>query len=237
MWIRSIGKTAALAALAAFAITGPSPSKAAFQLMLSDSIGTTPVTITDNVSPDLSPILGVILYSASFGAYAITVTTGQSKPVLGSSSSPHMDLNVVATKLAGSVADTLTIQLTDTGFTSSPVDLLNSIGGTLSGSISKVTAQSFVAASNTEFDKTGTAGPILTFTSSPFSGTGTTHYAGANPYSITMQTVITGGEGAGTTTFDFELNTAPEPMTVATALAGLPIAGLMLYRTRRRQAA
>jgi hypothetical protein len=235
-----------LAILAGIAIMGPAaPAEASFQLQLSTTSGGPLPIVTDDGALDQDILFfgmhvpGVINYNTTAGNFFLTVTTGQSKPLIGTPGTPHMDLQVAATKISGSAADTLTIKLTDTDWTPTPTTLNEHIGGTLSGSISKVTAQAFTGVNGPPpFDTSGDAGTLLSFTSQGgFSGSGSLPVTVASPYRITMQAVITAGAGGGLSTFDFELTPAPEPATMTMALVGLPILGFMVHRSRRRRAA
>src|SRR3954468_23837829 len=85
-------------------------------LKLSDATDLASVTIMDNGAGDLSPELGVVTFAGKVGEFSVNVSTGVSRPVLGSGLLPQMDLNSFDAKLSGSKADVLTIQLTDTGW-------------------------------------------------------------------------------------------------------------------------
>jgi hypothetical protein len=214
-----------------------------FQLRLSDSIGTTPRTITDNGAGDSNPNAGVITFNGSFGAYLVTFTAALSKPVSGSVAEPNMDLNFLVAKAAGSVADTITIETSDTDFTTSPLSLGAAVGGTFGGPISQVTYQTF-SGNNTNFDESGSSSALLTFTSSPFSGTSTLNVPAGSPYSLTEKVVITGASGFGSSSGDGTLS-VPAPANLAGGfhrpalvgvrrLAASPEAGLNCFRGSRR---
>jgi len=233
-WARGIPAIAILAGLAVLAT--PAPADAAFKLMLSDTAGTTPVTITDQGAGDANPAVGAITYIASFGPFTITVSTGLSKPILGSPSSPSMDLNVVVAKLAGSPADTLTLRLTDTGFSPiGPGTIDQQVGGTNTATTD--TFRSFKSLTNTEFGTDGPSTSLLTFNTPAFSGTSSgAHGAINSAYSMTLVATIAAGAGAASSSFDLAAqNQVPEPATMLAALAGLPFAGLMARRARRRR--
>lgn len=228
-----------VAILAGIATLGPtSPARATMQLMLSDTTDSQSVTITDNGVGDLNPLLGVVTFSGTVGEFAINVTTGESKPILGSATQPMMDINSLDTKLIGSAADTLTIKLTDQNFgpTSGATTLLESIGGTFNQSIQSVSYQAFQDPGNALFGMTN-AGTLLSFSSSPFKGTGFLTYGAASNYSLTQVVTIAAGAGVGTASFDAALDPTPEPATVTMAFIGLPLMGFMAYRSRRRRAA
>jgi hypothetical protein len=147
-----------------------------------------------------------------------------------------MDLNFQASKIAGSGADTLTIAISDVGFVTSPLTLGTQIGGTFSGSITQVTDQAFFDNTNVNFGTAGGSSALQTFTTTPFSGTGSLAVSGATPYSLTEQIVITAGAGAGNTSGDYELS-VPAPAGLILALSGTPVLGFGAWLRRRRSSA
>jgi hypothetical protein len=236
---RQFGVAVLGVAALALLLAGTGRADAGFKMMLSDSLDGASVTIADNGLGDLNPALGVITFSGTVGEFAINVTSGLSKPVLGSLSLPQMDLNSLDTKLAGSAADTLTIKLTDTDFVpfSGLGTLTTTAGGTLAGSVTSMKVQAFLDPTNTEF---GTPGPgaQLTFSTSPFAGSNSVGFGPlAAPYSLTMVETITAGAGAGSISFDNHLfvTNAPEPASLT--LLGLGALGLLGYGWRKRRQA
>jgi hypothetical protein len=124
---------AAFAAGAGALFTAASDAQAALKLELSDS--STTVTVTDNNPGDHSSTSGKISYSGSIGIFGINLSTGYSKPVLGSATEPELQLNSldVSSSFKGG---TLTIKLSDTGFTTTgATHWISSISGATSGSV------------------------------------------------------------------------------------------------------
>jgi hypothetical protein len=223
-------------------LSGAGRAEAGLALSLSDTADLASVTIHDNGPGDLNPTTGVLLFSGTVGEFAINVTTGESKPVLGNGSLPEMDLNSVNTKLSGSKADTLIIKLTDTDWspTKTSTILTQSVGGTLNHSITSATFNTYIDPKNNEFGTgAGTIkGTALTFTSSAFSGMNDLTYGAlSGPYSVTQVVTIVAGAGLGTVSYDFALTPVPEPSSLT--LSGVAIlAGLSLaYRRSRRKSA
>jgi len=107
-------------------------------LTISDGLGNS-VTISDNgaavfvgtvagAPADTVGLGGVVSWAGSLGTleWVITVDTGVTKPVLGTATSPHMDLSYQATSIG---AATMKIIFSDDGFTYSG-GLVDSWGGT-----------------------------------------------------------------------------------------------------------
>lgn len=123
--LRSISLAAAFAAGAGALFTAASDARAALVLELSDSSTTVAVSSTT----------GKISYSGSIGIFGINLSTGYSKPVLGSTTEPELQLSSldVSSSFRGG---TLTIKLTDDGFTTSGMtNWITSISGATSGSV------------------------------------------------------------------------------------------------------
>jgi len=237
-------RLAAFAVLAGVASLATTPAQAAMKLSLSASsdAGASAVTITDNGVGDLNPALGVITFSGAVGQFAINVTTGVSKPFAGSVAEPNVDLNSLDSKAAGSLAETLTIKLTDTGFkfgsagAAAATNLIEHVGGTLSGSLTSVSYQAFTDGTNAEFGTGGPSTPLLTFSSPAFSGSANSPNLGSlgtNPFSVTLVDIITAGAGGGTYSGDHQVLTNPEPGTMAMIAAALPVLGVVWARRRK----
>jgi len=171
--MRKFFVAAVVAAVGLFATA--SSAKAEFQMRISwTSGGGGSVLVHDNGAGDTglaSTITGAITFSGAVGNVFITVNTGVSKPVSGSAAIPDMDLNYQATKIAGSGSEVLTIEISDVGFTTSPMNLSGVIGGTMSGAFTQTKAQAFFDNGNVNFGTAGGASTALVFNSNPVSGT------------------------------------------------------------------
>jgi hypothetical protein len=237
--MRTLAKAVLAIAIVGGFLAGSSPAEAGFKLRLdaSSTVGVDKVIADAFPAPagdDTSGLEGVIATTAiSVGNFAITITSGISKP---SNAAPEMmHLNIVINKLAGSGADTLTVDLTDTGWTGGPGILVTSAGGVLGGSVSQVTYQTFTSSNNTEFDLSDQSSSVQTFTTSPFGGTNSVAVDGS-PFSITQRVVITAGAGAGSASGDFTVAT-PLPAGVILALTGIPALGIGAWVRRRKTVA
>jgi hypothetical protein len=185
------------------------------------------IDVDDGSGLDVNPVAGAVTFVNPLAAgWIVNVTTGLSKPLLGSAELPELDLNSVNVSSAG--ASWLEIELTDTGFTSqTAAQFLASIGGTTSGSVSY---QTFYDASNQEFGRV-TELSSYSGVGPAFANTAGNYLTSATPYSLTLVVRITHA-GAQASSFDATVR-VPEPGT----LLLLGVACLALVPIVRRRAA
>lgn len=221
---------------AAGVVTVGQVSEADAALMLRLTSGADSVTVTDGGVGDLDGVAnGLISFNSALGGsvgnFNVNVTTGISKPIIGSPQFPQLDLNSV--NVSGSGAGSISIEVTDTNFTVSGNALFASdVGGTTQGSVSVST---FVDDSNTAFGQATSLADL-----GPFSGPGTQAFSGSSanyatlaPFSsATIVALITHTEPGQITSFDAAI-TVDAPGTLA--LLGIGLVGLGLASRRRQR--
>lgn len=193
------------------------------------SSGGTTVTVTDGGAGDANPAAGAVTFVGSVGNFTINVSTGLTKPAIGSPSFPDMDLNSVNSSTLGG---TLTISFSETGFTASSV-LKSDVGGTTQGTAS---FEVYADASNALFGQGTSVASFGPFSGGAFSDQSGGVVAPAGPYSLTQIATIvhTRGPNAKTTSFDFQ-TTVPVPATLG--LFGIGLVGLGWLGRRRSKVA
>jgi len=226
---RSVSWLAFAAVFGVVALTS-NVGRAAFVLKLSDGANNVVVNGSN----------GFVSYVGMVGSSMMNVSAGISMPLLGSATQPHMHL----TSFAAFTGGELTISLTQTGFSNTPMGLdpaafLSSIGGIggTNGSISfetwvtdETTNQSFLLSSMS--DLTG-----------PFALADASELVSLNGlFSLTMIAKITHGStpslfGTIVSSFDAEIEALPEPSGAAVwaGVGGFAGLGLVAQRWHRRK--
>lgn len=206
------------------------PTMADMWLSLDDGAGNS-VLISD-VDGD-----GMIGYSGTLGVWVLNLTTGFSKPFLGSVTDPMLDL--FSLNASSGAAGTLTIMLTDTDFQSASTwtstSLISGIGGTTDGT---VWLDQILDEGNAEFAALGDAelsvslGPLTGDTGGNFSDGGIAFGPlVSGPFSLTEIAVITHtGTGLSVTSFDATSHVVPIPGAVLLGILGLSAVGIKLRK-------
>lgn len=227
--IRMKPRLLAVAALAACAFAPA--AQALPQLELSDGITT--VTITDGGAGDISGEAGVIVFHGAVGAFTINVTTGITKPVLGSASQPVLDLNSI--DVTGTTGATLTIKFSETDFisTGSSVNFLAAVGGVTAGTVS---FDYFASETNTIFAtdlSVSSSGPMT----GPFLYSDLGSEALSGLYSLTTVATIVHTGGSQNSSFNSVFETVTQTIDIPEApfapsllIGALLLAGRTLAR-------
>jgi hypothetical protein len=228
-------KNTLLAGMAALVAISVAPAAQAIpQLRLSD--GFTTITVTDGGVGDIDANVGAIVFQGSIGVFNISVTTGITKPILGSPTEPVLDLNSIAVN--GTGPGTLTISFSETDFVSAgpSVNFLTAVGGVTAGS---VVFDYYASASNANFatdllvDTTG-------LLSGPFVDTALASEALTGLYSMTTVATIIHTANGQNSSFNANFETVSDTIEIPEApLAPSLIAGALLLaaRTIRRRKA
>lgn len=181
-------------------------SSAALQIRISDGTPGGTVTVLDQSLDDFNPVEGAVSYTGPVGLnWLATVSTGTSKPILGSPAAPRVDLQ--SFNVSSATGGSLTIELTDTDFTGAGSGQVT-IGGNTAG---QVNLNVFTDNANAGFGKTALVAAVGPLSGLGFSQVTPAAIAAAAPYSITFELNILHVAG-GTTGLDAELVVNPPPV-------------------------
>jgi hypothetical protein len=180
--------------------------------------------IEDQGLGDINAALGAVTFSGSVDNFSVNVTTGITKPVIGSPGEPRMDLNSVNVSNGDG---TLAIWWSDNDFTlGGPLSFESLIGGTTDGSVEAWTLLDQGNGISYPLNQVWT--DLLynnTFSAGAFSDQAAVSFDPATPYGLTLVTLITHSGQGQITSFDFEVNAAvPEPASML--MLGFGLIGL-----------
>lgn len=209
------------ALLSAFAVSPA--ANAAFVMMLEDIDNGGSAVIYDGTGNDLNGANGTITFSGVVGAFTINVTTGVSKPAIGPG---RLDLNSI--NVSSGSGGTLVVRISDTDFSGpATLDYNAAYGGTTD---QQVDFNFYHDSANAEFGGSS-------FASGGFIATGSDNIAfgenlsgnvnAANPYSLTIEAIVTHGSGNLATSFNAGVAPGTEvPVPAAAWLFGSALLAL-----------
>ena len=219
-----------------------SSSVEALQIKLWDGGLNTVIVADEGIGDAAAGIIGAVTYSGIVGVFIVNVSTGVSKPVIGSAQAPTMDLSSL--DISSTIAPAgafLQVSVTDDDFGPMSPGLTGfktGIGGTTQGN---VTLDAYFDTANQEFQITGPTvtqfahiGPLFGDKGNAFSGSDL--FAGTpskSPFSITMVTTVIHGSEVKTSSFDANINPTPEPGTIL--LLGLGLLGLGIISRKKQE--
>ena len=183
-----IGLAVAAAMIAGF--TGPARATLFLQL----SSGGQTVTIEDGGVGDMNASVGAVTFMGSVGGFAMNISTGTSKPILGDST--YGALSLGSMDFSGPAAGEITIRLTDTSYTQQNIASgAFSAAGVTDGA---VTTKAYIDFDNQAFGQSQEISELGRFVDAPaagsssFSATEMAELIGSNAaeYSLTIVTTI-----------------------------------------------
>jgi hypothetical protein len=217
-----------LGLVAMLTAANPNRAQAAASLTLYDGVNPL-ITVVDNGPGDLIGVTGAILLQTNVGVWRLAISTAVTKPLLGSTTAPVMDLNIQATSTA---AGSMRMVFSDNNF-GPATGILSAIisGHAASGGPATVTYDVYgdpanvIGATTVHIASAGT-------TSLPTSATGSGPLVLATPFSLTqVETLV--ASGASTLNTDASFSVVPEPTSIA--LTGLGLAACLLRRFHRNR--
>lgn len=203
-------------------------------IKISDGFSTLIITdqdfTTDDGTPaDLSDQPGVVSFMGVLGSWTFNMTSGITKPALGSSTAPVMELHDISLS-SSTTGGTLTIWFSEVGFGPTAPVAETVIGGVAEG---KIKFETFKGVALFEESQ---ALSSSTFNSGYFGGTESVALGNSDgPYSLTQKVTITHKAGAKVSSFHAIISASPAAVPdggATLSLLGLGLVGVAFLRQR-----
>ncbi len=216
-----------VATLSAFCLTVPANAVPTLRITEGANI----ITVTDNGAGDINPFIGAVVFSGTVGNFIVNTVSGVTKPILGSSASPLLDLNSL--NINGLSASQITLEFSENNFTAPgpTLDLPSLIGGSTVGTLQY---QTFASLTNTEF-----ARDILIADSGVLTGgflfqeLATIAISGS--FSLTTVVTITHGAQFSNSSFNAILEISEPALAPPIVIGILVLSANMALRRRKRR--
>ncbi|HLX70995.1 MAG TPA: PEP-CTERM sorting domain-containing protein [Verrucomicrobiae bacterium] len=188
------------------------------------------ISVTDNGPGDSASSIGAIVVETNVGVWALTINTGVTKPLVGSATSPVMDINLQAFSTG---AGSLTLTFSDNGFgPASGIINATATGNTVMGPTATASMSVWGDQGNVVGAQTV---PIASMPPTPLSFLYQTTSGPMNlnaPFSLTEVATIN-ASGATLVNLDASFNMTSVPEPGMAALGALGLGGWILARRRR----
>lgn len=220
-----------LAILAASWALASGPAHALPQLQIIQGGNT--LTITDQDVNDASGDIGGLAFVGSVGDFSFNVSGAATKPLIGGSTDPRMDLSSL--NINGTSSGIIQLLFTETDFVGngSPLTIITGIGG---GTAGTVTFEAYASASNTGFATDILLGSSGILNGPTFDFDTVASLALNGSYSLTTVVTITHATGGLNSSVNAIIE-VPEPALSPALFVGALVVSANVLRRRTRRTA
>lgn len=220
-----------LAVLATSLAFASGPAHAVPQLQIIQ--GANNLTITDQDLNDASADVGGLAFVGSVGSFSFNVSGAATKPLIGSSTDPRLDLSSL--NINGASSGVIQLLFTETDFLGdgSPVTIVTGIGGATAGTVS---FEAYASASNTGFATDILLGSSGVLNGPTFDFDAIVSLALSGSYSLTTVVTITHLTGGLNSSVNAIIE-MPEPALAPALFVGALAVSANVLRRRARKTA